>query len=52
MNRKQVTKELHHSLHEWGVSGTHKAHVSFRKKVIQEGLRILSLKGGPVTFEK
>lgn len=43
VNRKQVTKELHHS---------HKAHVSFRKKVIQEGLRILSLKGGPVTFEK
>ena len=52
VNRKQVTRELHHFLHEWGVSGTHKAHVSFRKKVIREGLRILSLKEGSVRFEK
>ncbi len=49
MDTNEIREELLHSLHEWGVSGTHQQHVDFRKKIISEGLKWLSLPGSANT---
>ncbi len=54
MNNSEIREELLHSLHEWGVSGSHLQHRDFRKKVISSALEWSSSSGSDDTcnFDK